>query len=274
VAVTADPPYPADEIKFSKVDVVPSSKEHQRSFLSALRRFWIPIAMVLLGAGLFPVSFFWVLPSTAEVISPSPLSFVVNSPAPIIEIDYAAKTTNYGSVIDVTVLTLPNNVRLLNRQHATILLDLPAGVSFYCTTPSCRNHPPYLEQVDLTFSTYYSKLGMASVEYPISQYNFVTRNDIQEKVGIPGVHYIGPGQPALIFGYFKLPSASFYDWSSFPPSHITIEKWFRWDGSLTNGIWLSRTAVGVNYANQQRDFQLTFLAGALVGLAAMPLSVS
>jgi hypothetical protein len=64
---------------------------------------------------------------------------------------------------------------------------------------------------------------------------------------------------------YNIPSASSYDWSSFP-TQFANGTYARWTEQV-NGVAGGRAAVGVNHANQANDDHKTFVTGALVGLA-------
>jgi hypothetical protein len=86
---------------------------------------------------------------------------------------------------------------------------------------------------------------------------------------LPQVQYKGPGSPQFSVGYY-IPSASSYDWSSFPALYANDIRAV-WLEQLTNGQAFGRVAVGINYTNQQRDSLYTFIAGALVGIGGAAL---
>jgi hypothetical protein len=63
-----------------------------------------------------------------------------------------------------------------------------------------------------------------------------------------------------------LPAANTFDWSTFPPA-IATAKYATWEQAITGDQLAGRIAVGVDHANDSRNTYLTFLAGALIGLA-------
>lgn len=258
-----------DEAKPSSHEEVSADKERQRSSLlkkiSVPRTFWTSIAMIFAGLIILPISLS-LLPDTADVSSPSPLSFTIESPKPILELDYTAQRVSSGSMIRLYLWTQPKNVPALNRNHATIQIDFTQREIFPVFTP--RSRLPSLDQVSVTFDRH----GLATKSYLVPGHNLVeAHNNLEEVVSIPQIQYIGPGQPLVRFAYHNLPSASSYDWSSFPPAYMTNDNWIRWDGSLVNGAWASRTVTGLDHTNQQNADHNTFLAGALVGVAGAAL---
>jgi hypothetical protein len=65
---------------------------------------------------------------------------------------------------------------------------------------------------------------------------------------------------------FLIPSASSYDWSSSTPTSVDSSS-IHWIEDLKSGGIAGRTTVGVNHAREANDVTLSFLAGALIGLA-------
>ena len=94
----------------------------------------------------------------------------------------------------------------------------------------------------------------------------VTADGVNASAEIPKLIYSGPGTPNLLTRY-NIQGASLYDWSTLPPASATNShaEWLQQTGG--NGILPDLVAAGINHANQSRDNDLTFLAGALVGVA-------
>jgi hypothetical protein len=92
-----------------------------------------------------------------------------------------------------------------------------------------------------------------------------TFNGVTASVAIPAILYKGPGTPTAYVEY-RIPSASSYDWSAFP-TQFANAAFASWAEVVTSGNVTGRAAVGINHANQSKDDNKTFLAGALLGLA-------
>ena len=106
----------------------------------------------------------------------------------------------------------------------------------------------------------------ADADFSMSARNSgVLFNGVTASATIPTVFYHGTGKPGLATTFY-VPSASSYDWSSFPPvaANNSTAAWLvKRVGSNTPG----RVAIGFNYARQASDSNKTFIAGALLGLA-------
>jgi len=89
-------------------------------------------------------------------------------------------------------------------------------------------------------------------------------NGVTASVAIPEIYYHGGGTPTFLI-IFAIPSASSYDWSSYPPFTVDQSS-ATWDEELNNGVTPARVAVGLNPAAQESKDRLTFIAGALLGL--------
>jgi hypothetical protein len=94
----------------------------------------------------------------------------------------------------------------------------------------------------------------------------VVFDGVNASVAIPIVFFGGAGNPQMLVE-FDIPSASSYDWSSFPTSGTTSNKAW-WLINLSNyNTTQGRVVVSTDYARQASDTDRTFFAGALLGLA-------
>jgi hypothetical protein len=91
-------------------------------------------------------------------------------------------------------------------------------------------------------------------------------NGVTAAAAIPQVNYTGQGSPQLDTEYLHLSSPNRYDWSAFPPEFSDSSS-IAWDETIANGAAQGRVSVGVDHANQAKDSNNTFIAGALIGLA-------
>lgn len=96
-------------------------------------------------------------------------------------------------------------------------------------------------------------------------------NGITAAAAIPKIGYIGAGTP-IVSVYYPIPSASSYDWSSFPATTVT-NSYAMWTiavakiGAQALPFTRGQVAFGINHARQATDSKKTFVAGALLGLA-------
>jgi hypothetical protein len=93
----------------------------------------------------------------------------------------------------------------------------------------------------------------------------VTADGATASAAIPKLHYTGPGTPSLITQY-KIQSANRYDWSTLPPAYVNGSEAQWLEQTNGNGVLTDVDAVGANHNAQKRDSDLTFLAGALLGV--------
>jgi hypothetical protein len=108
---------------------------------------------------------------------------------------------------------------------------------------------------------------VADANFAIKAGDFgVVYNGITASAVMPEVSYQGSATPPTLLTGYQFPSASSYDWSSFPPA-LSSSTYAIWQEFLTQGVTTSRVAVGIDHAAQTRDDFRNFLAGALVGVA-------
>jgi hypothetical protein len=157
----------------------------------------------------------------------------------------------------------------------SILLHLPIGMKFYCDpTVYCQNRTsisPSAEIEPLRF-----KAGTATCVFLINAHNFSINSDrINAYAAIPDIilRLKGQGSENPTMGIsFRIPSASSYDWSS--PANERKASEVEWIESLTGGETAGRVIDGTNHTRQRTDANLTFLAGALIGVAGAALLIS
>jgi hypothetical protein len=94
----------------------------------------------------------------------------------------------------------------------------------------------------------------------------VTSDGATASAAIPKLIYTGPGTVQLVTQY-NIPSANDYDWSTFPPAFADGSKAQWLEQMNSNNVTPDVDAAGVNHTAQARDNDLTFIVGALVGLA-------
>lgn len=97
----------------------------------------------------------------------------------------------------------------------------------------------------------------------------VTFNGINASASNPEILYQGIGKGTgtpLLFVVYHFPSASSYDWSSYPALWASKSA-AAWQEAVNHGDTATRTAVDIDHARRASDNNKTFFAGALLGLA-------
>jgi hypothetical protein len=105
--------------------------------------------------------------------------------------------------------------------------------------------------------------GLATTHVFVKAHNFgVTFNGVTAAAAIPEVLSKG----ASLITSYHIPSASSYDWSSYPTAFLSSSG-ATWDEALISGDTVGWVASGINHIAQANDDSTTFIAGALLGLA-------
>lgn len=220
----------------------------------------------------------WLYPSRPEVSAPGYTTLQLDSPFSIDAVNYAVYQRPSTAEIVISVL-LSASTPPVGRQQAELLVFPPLGVAFgSCPPRLCTSLQgnSYAWDQPLTFRKAVGPSILPEVSAP-GVYAFVdlyvnarvfgvTADGVNASAAIPKLIYNGPGTPNLLTRY-NIQAASLYDWSTFPPASATNShaEWLQQTGG--NGVLPDVVAAGINHANQSRDNDLTFLAGALVGVA-------
>jgi hypothetical protein len=113
--------------------------------------------------------------------------------------------------------------------------------------------------------------GTATASFDVKARSYgVASNGTTATVTFPAVRFDGT-QPAQMTVRYPVPSASSYDWSSYPASSLTTSR-ATWVTTLAasrsplGGQTDGHVATGINHAAQAHDSTLTLLAGVLLGL--------
>ena len=97
----------------------------------------------------------------------------------------------------------------------------------------------------------------------------VAANGASAAVGLPQLDYSGTRQ-AELFLHYQFPSASSYDWSSFPADFTPEPSSVTWSETLPPSLFPSvtsaRVASGINHSAETHDSNFTLAAGVLFGL--------
>jgi hypothetical protein len=263
------PPPGNDNSQTKSVDSGPSGyKLHQRSRLSKILT---PLALFILGVFLGLVAFFVVYPAPETGIpAPNYSSLSINTNAAIYSVVYSVVQISPGTA--ELQVSMREQFGIAGRSSTalatpTVQVILPLGFTFQnCHFPYCANRPTLYGSIwykPLTFES-----GTATAVFPVNSSRFgVNFNGVNAFAAIPEVSYqyrFGLTTPTLLAEY-EIPSASSYDWSSFPTAMVSKSAAV-WQESIAKGDTAGRVASGVNHARETRDANLTFLAGALLGL--------
>ena len=227
-----------------------------------LKTIMAPLVLGVLGLALL-LAAFKLYPSPADLPAPATtrvdieLTSLHQGAPPLSFIYYQVGQVSPG------VARLQIQVTLAGRRSAGagvgLLVALPAGTPLMYCRPACIGHTGSVVQL---FTS-----GQVTADFLVKARDFgVAANGVIASAAIPEINYIkGKGAPILVTGY-ELPSASSYDWSSYPAAQLG-SSFAIWHETVTAGITSGRIATGVNNVAQANDDHRTFFAGALLGLA-------
>ena len=279
-----------DQVPPPEIDSLPPVDPHYRGRTASLddhppdstprsrrlqKKLWRPMVLAILGLGLLGVGI-ELFPSRSESPTPSYVDLSISSKVSISTITYdVSQVSPSVDRIKMRFYYAGNKSRL--PASSTVVVDavIPAGFHFRtCPQPYCSftSGPNVYTQVQSAAFKKHSFLPGFGMQMQAIAYFFIkahdfgeTYNGVNASVALPQIQYTGPGSPTVAIQY-HLPSASSYDWSSFQTYYVN-GSYAVWSEQLTKGLVAGRAAVGINFTNQKRDNQYTFLAGALVGLA-------
>jgi hypothetical protein len=279
---TVEPDSPAS---LSTEDQSQASTVHRRP---RQRKIVFAVILFVLGIGLSLLTFLVVYPSEGEITPPQYSGIDIYTAAPIEELD-----------IDISQLT-PNIAKVYvevvaedKADAGNITLELPVGTTFDCAgahttghvTPEgganiCHNYPrrPQSDWVKtLDFSSHIAQdtFLVNARSFAVSFGGGIAYAAVPEVLlTLPGGGPVGRGPESVVLGIrVRIPNAAAYDWSSFPTRELTASTAV-WEESLNLGDNAGRIAVGINHAQQSTDDNLTFIAGALIGIAGSALLTS
>ena len=214
--------------------------------------------------------------SPGELAAPPFATISLTSTFSIAEILYTVTPVS-STIADITIaVNLPHNVSSVPARApaAKLYLEIPSGATFQtCPPPSCgfvRGDDEYSWFQPLNFDGQDQGSGDtdATATFTVKARNFgYVLNDTNASAAIPRVVFLGPGSLApILYTKYIVTSADNYNWSSFQPQ-LTSTREIAWDEPVAGGDTQGLAASGVNYANEAKDSDDTFLAGAFVGLA-------
>jgi hypothetical protein len=163
-------------------------------------------------------------------------------------------------IIQIQLTSVANMPR---GERASIELSDAGGAIMHCS-PSCSGSGtavPYVTPSD----------GTATAYFLVKAHSFgVAANGVTAEAAFPQLTFAGT-QPAVMRVVYQIPSASSYDWSSYPPFALTNSRGF-WQEPVIpghlfgGGLAVGRIATGINRVAEAHDSTLTLIAGVLFGL--------
>lgn len=257
----------ASQITHSPAPAAPGSPPTGRK-RSKRKAILIPAVLAVIGLALLLVAFLIYPRQKGELQTPPYSRLLIGTTSPISTIGFTVVQVSRATAelkISVDELSFPPGQPSPSPGTAAMILALPYGVAFRsCPAGPCTTvgKPPiYAWRTFLVL-----RGGHATTDLFVKASTFgVAYNDVTAAAAIPDVIYRGPGSPIFVATY-SIPSASAYDWSSFPTGLVS-NRTAGWEEAVASGETAGRVAVGINHAAQtSADFK-NFLAGALVGLA-------
>lgn len=240
-----------------------------------LKKIFIPLVLSGLGLGLGLVAYFLVYPSPETGIPvPAYSKIYIETSVPIL---LASAIIDQGRIRVVVVLPEGAHAPPANAKE-DIRIELPNGASFH-NCSGCADYQssslfglPSYATGKLTFSRKlfgHPSLSMdATVSFQVTPSYFGMDFDGSNAyAAIPEITLKGPRLEGYqLAANFLIPSASSYDWSSSSPTSVDSSS-VHWIEDLKSGGMAGRTTDGINHAREANDLTLSFLAGALIGLA-------
>jgi hypothetical protein len=259
--VESNVPPPADLVIIEK-----AGDGNRRSNRLLRKKILTPVVLAFIGLMLI-LAAIALYQSPSELPTPQYANVGIQSSFPIAYIRYSVRqVTPSIAKIDITA-ELPVGAKSpAAGRSPQLVVFVPEGVPFYdCPKSACQ--PSDIQE--WTHLLIFRKDGIvfassASVLVRASHFG-ETFNGVTASAAIPAIVYKGPGTPTAYVEY-RIPSASSYDWSAFP-TQFANGAFASWAEVVTDGDVTGRAAVGINHANQSKDDNKTFLAGALLGLA-------
>ena len=254
--------------------------DQQRSRLKR-KKILVPIVLALIGGVLFTVAIA-LYPKSDDLSIPSYATINLNSKFQIETIDYRVTQANPSTAEIIIQILLPRGVGYppIQTSAPELTMYTPAGFVFQTCPPASCVHDERVNVDDWTEGVSFKpaspsegigNTGEAYIQFFVKANHFgYAFNDINAAAAMPQVYYSGPGSPSLSVEYDQAPSPGDYDWSALPPVFYNSTTAV-WQEPLPNGAAAGKVAVGVNHANQTRDNNSTFIAGALIGLAGAAL---
>jgi hypothetical protein len=232
-----------------------------------------PVALAALGAVMGLLAW-WAYPATNEQPTPAYTFLDLMTKAPIDKIYLRIYQTSPTLAEMRFQFQLPLGERAPQPGTSAeqLIMMPPEGTQFqHCPAPACQFAPgtPSVSRWTKRLSFTYRVDGrwVADADFAVRAGDFgVVYNGITASAVMPQVSYQGSAVPPTLLTGYQFPLASSYDWSSFPPA-LAGSSYAIWQEFLSRGVTTSRVAVGIDHAAQSSADFMTFLAGALVGVA-------
>lgn len=236
------------------------------------------------GAGIavvFGLIAWWLYPARTELPAPSYTTLQLQSPFAVEAVNYAVYQGQATARIEISVLLSSGSPASPPPagKTATLLVFPPLGIAFQrCPAHLCFHSPggtyawaeplKFRQAVGPSLLPDLTGHGMyASFSLDVKARDFgVVSDGATAAAAVPKLIDIGPGSPNLLTHY-NIRAANLYDWLTFPPAFATGTGAGWLEQMINSGHIPDVVATGINHASEARDNDLTFLAGALVGVA-------
>ncbi|HEY2639695.1 MAG TPA: hypothetical protein VGI66_07395 [Streptosporangiaceae bacterium] len=244
---------------------------------SRLNKFRTPL--VLLAIGIFLILIAWVIYPSPETGIPVPSypTVTIYTNAAIYQVQYSVIQLSPATAVLQIMVEQQTGIGSGTSGSPvtpTVQVALPLGFTFQdCHPYLCHNDPTTYGSS--WYEPLHFKPAWATVDFQVNSGSFgVNFNDVNAYAAIPEIDYeyrSGLTTPTL-FAQYQIASAASYDWSAFPAASVTstTAQWhepiLESDTAGTYGITAGRIASGVDHSRESLDQDLTFLAGALLGL--------
>ena len=223
--------------------------------------------------------------SPSELPTPPYSQINLNSTFPVATISYTVDQIS-PAIAEIKIeFDLPNAHPPVGAPTAALTFVPPIGTLFRTcptgrinaaglpTAPTCLNLKKYGEvwEQPLVFRVQSGIYGAAFADLFVRAQNFgVTFNAVIATAAMPQVNLKNSSGSPSVFTQYNIPSASSYDWATFPTS-FDNSSYAVWDEGVSGGVLDGRAAVGIDNANEAKDNNKTFIAGALLALGGAAL---
>lgn len=180
------------------------------------KKIFTPAVLGVIGFTLIVVAY-KVLPGGGQNPTPAYATVVVTTKTQVLTYDYAVSQDDPSDELITIKLIRP--ILDISQPAGDVIVDmyLPPGVDFQsCPKPDCFTLGG---SEDYSLAGGFDKPGLISTFYfSIKAHNFgYTTDGVNASVALPELQYQGPGN-VRVTDSINIPSASSYDWSSFPTS--------------------------------------------------------
>ena len=229
----------------------PAGRHRSRAMkiITPLVLFGLGVVLLVLAVGLYRSA------ATTEVPEPAVPYLGFDSFLPLAEIDFVV--TRASSDRTLVEIRMQRGPQRPTQRTVTVVLVL--STSHQLVKKVTFGHSLFAPRI-VHFTVNVADFGMSF-------------NGTTASAAIPKISFLGPGTPQVGVKY-PIPSASSYDWSSFPTTTVTSSYAVWTTATVPSAIGEQKAAstpgqvvVGINHARQATESDKTFAAGALLGLA-------